>query len=259
LNAQGGAARGFTLLEVMVAVAILGLSLTVILSSQAGLYSGASHAERTSIAIGLARCRMTELEEHLLKFGFPLADEKDEGACCDDDSRQDMTCSWRIDTIELPEAKPPSLDSAGGLNLGGTKGSSLPGLGGTGSDQGSMGPLSTLGKLATSPQSLVGDGGVASFASALKEGTGGVDGIAQMVMTFVYPRLKPMLESSIRKLTVTVTWHEGIKSRDFSVVQYIPHPNRPEMVVPPAGSGTSALPLQPASGLGTSRTTGAPK
>src|SRR5215471_12889495 len=252
----------------MVAVAILGLSLTVILSSQAGLYSGASHAERTSIAIGLARCRMTELEEHLLKFGFPLADEKDDGACCDDDSRTDMTCSWRIDTIELPEAKPPSLDSAGGLNLGGTKGlgSSVPGLGG-GSDQGSMGPLSTLGKLATSPQSLVGDGGVASFASALQEGTGGVAGIASLVMTFVYPRLKPMLESSIRKLTVTVTWHEGIKSRDFSVVQYVTHPNRPEMVVPPAGSGTSAIPGLPTGGVGTgtslgtgtSRTTGSPK
>src|SRR5215471_10406016 len=240
----------------MVAVAILGLSLTVILSSQAGLYSGASHAERTSIAIGLARCRMTELEEHLLKFGFPLTDEKDEGACCDDDSRQDMTCSWRIDTIELPEAKPPSLDSAGGLSLGGT-----------GADQGSMGPLSTLGKLATSPQSLVGDGGVQSFASALQEGTGGVAGIASLVMTFVYPRLKPMLESSIRKLTVTVTWHEGIKSRDFSVVQYVTHPNRPEMVVPPGGTASGAVPGLPTGGVGTgtslgtgtSRTTGSPK
>jgi general secretion pathway protein I len=235
----------------MVAVAILGLSLTVILSSQAGLYSGSSHAERTSIAIGLARCRMTELEEQMLKLGFPLTDEKDDGPCCDDDSRQDMTCNWRIDTVELPEAKPPSLDSAGGLNLGGSKG-------GMGSDMGSssMGPMATLGKLATAPQSLVGDGGVASFASALKDGTGGVDGIAQLVMTFVYPRLKPMLESSIRKLTVTVTWHEGIKSRDLTVVQYVTHPNRPELVVPPAGSATSTVPLQPATGLGTSRAPG---
>jgi general secretion pathway protein I len=249
--------RGFTLLEVMVAVAILGLSLTVILSSEAGLYSGASHAERTSIAIGLARCRMTELEEHLLKFGFPLDDEKDEGACCDDDSRPDMTCSWRIDTIELPEPKPPSLDSSGSMNLGPTAGlgASLPG--GTGTDPGSssMGPLATIGKLATSPQSLVGDGGVASFASALKEGTGGVDAIAQLVMTFVYPRLKPMLEASIRKLTVTVTWHEGIRSRDFSVVQYVTHPTRPEMLLP-AGSASGAVPLSP-SGLGTSRSSGA--
>src|SRR5262249_23539385 len=47
--------RGFTLLEVMVAVAILGLSLTVILSAQAGLYSGSTYAQHTSVAVGLAR------------------------------------------------------------------------------------------------------------------------------------------------------------------------------------------------------------
>jgi general secretion pathway protein I len=234
--------RGFTLLEVMVAVAILGLSLTVILSSQAGLYSGASHAQHTSQAMGLARCRMTELEEHLLKFGFPLDDEKDEGPCCDDDIDSDMTCNWRIDTIELPEPKPPTLGSDGQMNLGNSamKGmGSLPGSTGS-SDMG--GPLSTLGKLATSPQSLVGDGGVSSFATSLQEGTGGVDGIAQMVMTFVYPKLKPMLEASIRKLSVTVTWHEGIKSRDFTIEQYITHPTRPDLLFPAAsatGTGTA--------------------
>jgi general secretion pathway protein I len=243
------ARRGFTLLEVMVAVAILGLSLTVILSSEAGLYSGASHAQHTSQAISLARCRMTELEEHLLKFGYPLDDEKDEGPCCEDDIDNDMHCSWRIDTIELPDPKPPSLSSDGSLNLGasGLKGlgSTIPGVGGTGSSDpaSSLGPLATLGKLATQPQSLVGDGGVSSFASSLQEGTGGVDAIAQMVMTFVYPKLKPMLEASIRKLTVTVTWREGIKSRDMSVVQYVTHPTRPDLLFPAASAtGTAASP-----------------
>jgi general secretion pathway protein I len=241
--------RGFTLLEVMVAVAILGLSLTVILSSQAGLYSGASHAERTSVAIGLARCRMTELEEHLLKFGFPIDDEKDDGPCCDDESQKDVTCSWRVETIELPEPKPLSLGSDGALNLGlggpgQGPGAGLPGLGPSGgADQGgSMGPLSTLNRLATAPQTLVGDGGVSSFASTLREGTGGVDAIAQLVMTFVYPKLKPMLEASIRKLTVTVTWREGIRSRDFSVVQYVTHPTRPDLLTP-AGSASGAIPM----------------
>jgi general secretion pathway protein I len=242
--------RGFTLLEVMVAVAILGLSLTVILSSQAGLYSGAFHAAHTSQAIGLARCRMTELEEHLLKFGYPLDDEKDEGECCEDETVGDMRCRWRIDTVELPQAKPPSLDSSGGLNLGSSAmkalGTSSPGSPGS-SDQ-AMGPLSTLSKMATSPQSLVGDGGVSGFASTLQEGTGGVDAIAQMVMTFVYPKLKPMLEASIRKLTVTVTWHEGIKSRDVTIMQYVTHPTRPEMIVPPGGAtGTSASGTAPTS------------
>ena len=72
-------------------MAILGLSLTVILSAQAGLYSGGTNAQRTSVAIGLARCRMTEIEERLLKLGYPLVDEKDDGACCEDD--WDKTCA----------------------------------------------------------------------------------------------------------------------------------------------------------------------
>jgi len=241
--------RGFTLLEVMVAVAIMGLSLTVILSSQAGLYSGASHAEHTSQAIGLARCRMTELEEHLLKFGYPLADEKDEGECCDDETVGEMRCSWRIDTVELPEAKPPSLDSAGSLNLGSSamKALGTSSTGSPGSPDQALGPLSTLTKMATSPQSLVGDGGVSSFASSLQENTGGVQGIAQMVMTFVYPKLKPLLEASIRKLTVTVTWHEGIKSRDLTITQYVTHPTRPDLLFGAAGAGSAgtASPTSP--------------
>jgi general secretion pathway protein I len=77
----------------MVAVAILGLSLTVILSAQAGLYAGGAYAHHRSVAIGLVRCCMTALEERLLKLGFPEADEKDDGAWCDDDSRDDMRCA----------------------------------------------------------------------------------------------------------------------------------------------------------------------
>jgi hypothetical protein len=41
----------------MVAVAILGLLTTVILSAQAGLYSGGAYGQHTSVAIGLVRCR----------------------------------------------------------------------------------------------------------------------------------------------------------------------------------------------------------
>ena len=48
-------ARGFTLLEVMVAVAILGLGLTAILSAQTGVFASSAHARNLSVATGLAR------------------------------------------------------------------------------------------------------------------------------------------------------------------------------------------------------------
>jgi general secretion pathway protein I len=228
--------RGFTLLEVMVAVAILGLSLTVLLSAQAGLYSGGAYAQHTSVAIGLARCRMTEIEERLLKLGYPLTDEKDDGACCADDDRPDMRCSWQVDTIELPEAKPPDLGPAAsaGPSLG------LSGGGGSAGPTGG-GPLAALTQLTQNPQGLSGDAGIAGIASALQDGTGGVGALAPLVMTFVYPRLKPMLEASIRKVTVKVSWREGIRDRDLSIVQYVTRPTKAAPVVG-IGGDAGALP-----------------
>ena len=238
-------ARGFTLLEVMVAVAILGLSLTVILSAQAGLYSGGTNAQRTSVAIGLARCRMTEIEERLLKLGYPLVDEKDDGACCEDDSRQDMRCSWSVGNVELPQAKPLTLSSSSsgglGLSLGLTPPTGAPGAG-----PGSS-PLGFVNQLTQNPQSLASaDGGIASIATSIQEGTGGVEGLAQMVMSFVYPQLKPMLEASIRKVSVKVTWREGIRDREFAIEQYVTRPMK-AAVVPGADGGA---PASPAGGSG---------
>ena len=54
--------------------------------------------------------------------------------------------------------------------------------------------------------------------------SGGVQGIASMAMTLVYPQLKPMLEASLRKVTVSVLWKEGRKERDLTAVQYVASP-----------------------------------
>ena len=57
--------HGFTLLEVLIAVSVLGLGLTMVLSAQAGLFSSAAHAENLGPAVGLARCKMSEIELEL--------------------------------------------------------------------------------------------------------------------------------------------------------------------------------------------------
>ena len=56
------ARRGFTLLEVMVALAILGLALSAILSAQAGLYNANVQARNVSVGGTAARCKMHEVE-----------------------------------------------------------------------------------------------------------------------------------------------------------------------------------------------------
>lgn len=52
----------------------------------------------------------------------------------------------------------------------------------------------------------------------------GVQGMAPLVMSLVYPDLKPMLEASIRKITVTVSWKEGRNERDLAITQYVANP-----------------------------------
>jgi general secretion pathway protein I len=278
--------RGFTLLEVLVAIAILGLGMTAILSAQTGLFASSSYAERISLASGMVRCRLSELELKLNKEGYPLTEVKDEGNCCNDEPPPPgYKCKWKVEKIELP--LPPTsselsnqMSSAmgpGGLgalgaiaSVGQSNGSILgqgSGLGDVskllagqapgGIPGGSMpsgGPMPGLGGLPGSAapadsnsfgstpfgNSSFGNSsfgqtvpGTVPIGSALpNQGMGasgapfggGVSSLAPMVMSMVYPSLKPMLEASIRKLTVTVEWQGGGKGKSLDVVEFVSNP-----------------------------------
>lgn len=214
--------RGFTLLEVLVAIAILGLGLSVILSSQVGLFSSAARTEKLSQVTGLARCKMGEVEIKLDKDGYPIADEDDEGPCCadGDEGLDRYTCSWKIQRVELPDPSNLAQDGDGGVS----------------GDQGDLGPLGALAGLQQSGGASLGPdagfsglmnlmGGSSTGAGAGGAGAG-MQGMASMVMGLVYPDLKPMLEASIRKVTVTVHWKEGKNDRDFEVTQYVTNPQQ---------------------------------
>src|SRR5271155_3059018 len=115
--------RGFSLLEVMFAVALFGAVVTFILSAQAGLIAGDKAAANMSQAVELARCRMSELEEKELRLGFPEIEEKDTSSvCCDDKEVAGYTCDWEVERVKLPEAT--SLGGDAGLSslLGGSLG-----------------------------------------------------------------------------------------------------------------------------------------
>lgn len=212
--------RGFTLLEVMVAVAILGLGLTAILSAQAGAFTTSSLARNTGLATGLLRCKMSELEEHLLKDGFQELDETDSGPCCDGDESA-MTCSWIIAKPELPEPKLGDLDLDSNIDLGG-------------GDLGALGQLSAIdqGKTSVDPGSSVGDiaGLLAGSGDAAGGAAGAMAGVAGMVMSMVYPDLKSVFEASTRRVVVTVTWKEGINERSIDLVQWVTNPRQGGLV-----------------------------
>lgn len=231
---------GFTLLEVMVAVSILGLALTVILSSQAGLLSSATRATHLTVAVSQARCRMNETELYLLKNGYPIIDQLEEGPCCADEADFTYRCEWKIETIQLPD---PGLGGAlqdggapdGGVGLGALgafgAGTSAPLGDPSGAlGAGTAGPLGALAALQQPGGAFGENAGLGDLAGMLGgEGGPGMGGLASMAMGLAYPSLKPMLEASIRKVTVTVKWKEGANDRDLSVVQYVTDPMQGEL------------------------------
>jgi general secretion pathway protein I len=208
------ARRGFTLLEVMMAVAILGLGLSVLLGAQTGLFASANRAEHISVATGLARCRMSELELELLQRGFPLIDQESEGECCMDEIAEGYDCSWKVLTVELPEAAEMSEEMDGGAPSNAL--------------DPETGPMSALLQLQQGGGTkLPGETpDIGALAGELAGTMGGADGIAGMLMGMVYPSLKPMLEASIRKVIVSVRWREGVRQRTLDVTQYITDPQQ---------------------------------
>jgi hypothetical protein len=218
----------------MVATAILGLTLTVILSAEGGLAATNKSTSNVGMAISLARCKMVEAEDKILRFGFPVADDlQTEQPCCNDEEVVGFKCDMRTELILMPNPPTTSLDG-GGLSLSSSASPSaalsgmlppdLPGaVSGFGS--GGVGSLGGDGGLA-SLNFLEAGAPIASLLTQQMGGSGmGTQGLLSMVMGFVYPFIKPMMEASIRRITVSVRWQEGGKPKEFSLLQYVTNPS----------------------------------
>lgn len=208
--------RGFSLLEVMVAVGILGLVLSVILGAQGGLAASHRSATNLGLASTQARCKMTEVEERLLKLGYPELDQTDtEVPCCEDESTARFTCDVKVQKVELPNLPTSSGGDAGSLGIG-------PEIAATAGPGGL--PLNNPAGGAT----LDLDAGLSGLGSQIQSQVGGAgaQGLVSMALGFVYPVTKPMMEASIRRVTVTVRWKEGPVARELGLVQFVTNPQR---------------------------------
>jgi general secretion pathway protein I len=213
-------ARGFSLLEVMVAIAILGLVLTVILSAQGGLAASNRSSANMGQAVALGRCKMTEIEEKMLKLGFPEIDQVDQAAsCCEDENTEGFTCDTRVEKVELP-----SFQGGNALGDGGALTGAFAAASGSPFGPGGVNPAGSAGL------DLSGDGGLQGLGSQLGAqlgvGGAGAEGLLSMVMGILYPSIKPMYEASIRRVTVTVKWKEGTNDRELPLIQYLTNPQR---------------------------------
>ena len=76
---RGTSESGFSLLEVMVALAILAMALVVLVGITTDNVRNTQHAKMVTIATFLSRAKMAEVEDLVLEDGFTENDEEDEG------------------------------------------------------------------------------------------------------------------------------------------------------------------------------------
>jgi general secretion pathway protein I len=234
------ARRGFTLIEVLVAIAILGLGLTAILAAQAGTFTSVAHARNISQATGLSRCKMSEVEADLTKNGFIANDVNETGPCCDHSDSIRMTCSWAIEKPKFPEQKFGEVNLDTKLDLG--------------TDSGQQSALASIGSASKGQLALPQGGNVGDMAEALTAGGGDMAGTASSaLMGIVYPEIQQIFEAGTRKITVTITWYEGNREYHTDLVQWVVNA-RAAGVTTEIGDGGELAPGSTGSSSGTSGT-----
>jgi bacterioferritin (cytochrome b1) len=176
----------------MIAVAILGLSLTAIFSSEVGAANVAARARRQSVAATLARCKMGEIEEIISIEGLPALEKKDSDNCCEHAPVEGFECDWIVDRIILPEL----------------------GAGDDGTEDDEDRSANDL--LNEAVDEVTGEGGPTEQAIAGQAGN-----LAILALQLAFPILKPFLEEQVRRATVTIRWKEGSDERGFEVTQYL--------------------------------------
>lgn len=200
--------RGFTLLEVMIAVAILGLSLTAIFSSEVGAANVAARARRQNIAATLARCKMGEIEEIVAIEGLPALEKKDTDSCCEHAPVEGYECEWIVERVILPE------------------------LGAQGEDEEESSQDRSQRQLTETYDEINAQGG----GTPQEVIAGQAGNLTTMALELGYPILKPFFEEQVRRATVTVRWKEGPSERGFDVIQFLVS----EQIASPDPSATAA-------------------
>jgi general secretion pathway protein I len=183
--------RGFTLLEVMIAVAILGLSLTAIFSSEVGAANIAARARRQNVAATLARCKMGEIEQIIAIEGLPAIEKKDTDSCCEHAPVEGFECEWIVERIILPEFGAQGEEDDNSQDAANRE------LNAAYDEFDSQGD--------TTQQLIAGDGG----------------NLAGLALQLGFPILKPFLEEQVRRATISIRWKEGPREIGFDLIQYL--------------------------------------
>ncbi len=217
VNAQ----RGFTLLEVMIAMAILASALTWLVVGLSRNIAAENHAKLTATATFLAREKMVEFEDTLYDKGFSEFD-KEVDCTFEEQGFRRYTCKIIVDKVELPSAE--QVQTALTAKIQASQGTN-----GTGGSSGGGGGL--LGNI---PGLGGGSGGTTSGDNPI---TAGMASMAQQ-----FGLIKDVLEQGIRRITVRVLWKETNRPKSMELVAYFTDVRKVDQAIQlaiPTGAGTT--------------------
>ena len=186
-------ARGFTLLEVMIAMAILAGALTWLVVGVSRNIKAENHAKLMTTANFLAREKMVDLEDDLYEKGFGEF-EKDQSGAFDDKGFSRFTWKSIVDKVELPSAEQMQTVLANAQQARQT-------LAGGGSDPSLQGQAG-----------LNTPGGASSSSNPLSAGAGALGS--------QFGVIKDVLEQAIRRVTIQIGWLEGRQPMQVELVAY---------------------------------------
>lgn len=211
--------RGFTLLEVMIALALLGLGMVVLIKSAAGNIFSTEDARMMGIATDLARGKMYDIEEILLKDGFTDTSQSQEDEKCFEDEGWPTICySYKVEESQLP-----SYDQLQAMTEKQAEEALAEG--------------SALGSDAAAAMESSGLGNMLGMAGAFGGGKQDIDAAqgASLIQS-QYAMFQEILKVSIRKVTLTVKWKVLGRDRDMKVVAFFTDPAAMDKVLSGMGS-----------------------
>ena len=203
--------RGFTLLEVMISLAILAVGLVAISSLNGGAVAMHAYGRRATQAALLLRGKMLDVEDELQKNGFSDFNDEKHGDFADDAAPE---YAWSAEILK-PDVQ---LDPAqllnlvgGGTQVQGTQGQGTQGQGTQGQAGGGAGALAGMLLGGQGAASIPGGGASAALLA------GPLGGMMQtQAKTFI-----ETLKKSVREIRLTVSWPHGKERRSVSASQIV--------------------------------------
>jgi general secretion pathway protein I len=191
--------RGFTLLETVVALAILAMALMAIFDLNAGAVSNHAYTKKLTVATLLARSKMTDLEQQLHDKGFSSDDDEESGDFSEEGWSQ---FKWRA-RILAPKTQGVSPQQLIGAIF------NVP-MGGEAGGEGGLGDL---------VQSMLPPGATQS-GTGVDQALGAMGPMAGMMQT-QFTQMVDQITKSVREVHLTVSWRDGTQVESFDLVTHV--------------------------------------